>query len=119
MKIERKRSNQRMSQIVVHGSVVYLAGQVALDEPGVSVREQTMDTLARVDMLLKEAGTDKSRLLAATVWLTDISTFDEMNAVWDAWVSPGNPPARACIEAALAGPKGNYAVEIMVTAALP
>ena len=119
MKIERQRVNQRMSQIVVHGSTVYLAGQVALDKPGASVREQTIDTLARIDMLLKEAGTDKSRLLSAVVWLADISTFDEMNSVWDAWVAPGNPPARACIQAALAGPKGNYAVEVMVTAALP
>lgn len=119
MKIERHRSNQRMSQIVVHGGVVYLAGQVALDKPGASVREQTSDTLARIDTLLKEAGTDKSRLLTANIWLTDISTFDEMNSVWDAWVSPGNPPARATVEAALAGPKGTYSVEIMVTAALP
>jgi enamine deaminase RidA (YjgF/YER057c/UK114 family) len=116
MSIERQHVNQRMSQIVVHGGVVYLAGQVALDKPGTSVTEQTRETLRRIDMLLAEAGSDKSRLLTATVWLTDIATFDEMNKVWDAWVSPGNPPARACVEAKLAGPKDAFNVEIMVTA---
>lgn len=118
MNIERQRVNQRMSQIVVHGGVVYLAGQVALDWPGTSVVEQTREVVQRIDTLLKEAGTDKSRLLTAVVWLTDISTFDEMNSVWDAWVSPGNTPARACVEATLAGPKGHYSVEVMVTAGL-
>jgi enamine deaminase RidA (YjgF/YER057c/UK114 family) len=119
MSIERKRVSQRMSQIVVHGDTVYLAGMVALDRPGASVAEQTRDTLRQIDIRLAEAGTDKSRLLTAVVWLTDIETFDEMNAVWDAWVSPGNTPARACVEAKLAGPANAYAVEIMVTAALP
>lgn len=84
MNIERKHVNQRMSQIVVHGSVVYLAGQVALERPGAGVADQTRDILQRIDTLLKEAGTDKSRLLTAVVWLTDIATFDEMNSVWDA-----------------------------------
>jgi enamine deaminase RidA (YjgF/YER057c/UK114 family) len=119
MQIERKRVNQRMSQSVKHGQTVYLAGQVALDSPGASVTEQTKETLGRIDTLLAEAGTDKTRLLSAVVWLTDIGKFDEMNKVWDAWVSPGNPPARACIEARLAGPQGHYAVEVMVVAALP
>ena len=118
MSIERQRVNQRMSQIVVHSGIVYLAGQVALDKPGASVTEQTVETLRRIDMLLKEAGSDKTRLLTALVWLTDIATFDEMNKVWDAWVAPGNPPARACVEAKLAGPKGAFNVEIMVTASL-
>jgi enamine deaminase RidA (YjgF/YER057c/UK114 family) len=80
------------------------------------VTEQTKDILAEIDRLLAEAGTDKSKLLSADIWLTDIATFDEMNAVWDAWVAPGNPPCRACVEAKLASPK--FTVEIMVTAAL-
>ena len=115
MGIERKHVNQRMSQIVTNGGLVYLAGQVALDAPGASVAEQTRATLARIDALLAEAGTDKSKILSANVWLADISTFDEMNSVWDAWVAVGNPPVRACVEAKLADP--SFTVEIMVTAA--
>jgi enamine deaminase RidA (YjgF/YER057c/UK114 family) len=80
------------------------------------VPEQPTDLLAALDRLQAEAGTDKSKLLSADIWLTDIATFDEMNAVWDAWVAPGNPPCRACVEAKLASPK--FTVEIMVTAAL-
>ncbi|WP_309085792.1 RidA family protein [Chelativorans sp.] len=114
MTIERSHTNQRMSQIVKHGGLVYLAGQVASGAPGASVAEQTRDILERIDALLKEAGTDKSRILTATVWLTDIGTFDEMNGVWDAWVPEGHAPARACVEARLAAPQ--YTVEIMVTA---
>jgi len=117
MSTERKHVGQRMSQIVAHGGIVYLAGQVAQNAGGRPVAEQTRDILNTIDQLLKEAGTDKSRLLAAQIWLADISTFDEMNEVWDAWVSPGNAPARACVEAKLAKP--HFTVEIMVTAALP
>jgi len=80
------------------------------------VSEQTEDILARIDELLAEAGTDKSKALAATIWLTDIATFDEMNEVWNGWIDPANPPVRACVEAKLASPKFN--VEIMVTAAV-
>ncbi len=115
MTIERKHGNQRMSQIVRYGGLVYLAGQVASGAPGASVADQTRDILSRIDALLKEADTDKSKALTATIWLTDIGTFDEMNGVWDAWVSPDNAPARACVEAKLAAP--HYTVEIMVTAA--
>jgi enamine deaminase RidA (YjgF/YER057c/UK114 family) len=115
MTIERMHKNARMSQIVVHGDVVYLAGQVALEAPGQSATAQTQDILKRIDTLLAETGTDKSRLLSATVWLTDIRYYAEMNAVWDAWIDPANPPARACVESKLAMPK--YDVEIMVTAA--
>lgn len=115
MAIERMQKGERMSQIVVHGDVVYLAGQVALETPDQSVTAQTQDILARIDTLLAEAGTDKSRLLSATIWLTDIRYYDEMNTVWDAWIDPANPPARACVESKLATPK--YDVEIMVTAA--
>jgi enamine deaminase RidA (YjgF/YER057c/UK114 family) len=117
--IERKHVNQRMSQVVVHGGLVYLAGQVAIEKPSASVAEQTQDIVSRIDKLLAEAGTDKSRILTAQVWLTDMRGFDEMNRVWDAWVAQGNPPARACTEAKLAGAPGQYTVEIMVTAALP
>ena len=113
--IERQETSQRMSQIVVHNETVYLAGQVALDTPGGSVADQTVDVLRRIDSLLAQAGTDKSKLLSATIWLSDIGDFDEMNSVWDAWVSPGNQPARACVEAALAAPKFN--VEIGIIAA--
>jgi enamine deaminase RidA (YjgF/YER057c/UK114 family) len=115
MSIKRLQVGQRMSQGVVRGDTVYLAGQVAQNAAGQSVTEQTKDILATIDGLLKEAGTDKSQLLAAQIWLADIATFDEMNKVWDAWVSPGNTPARACVEAKLAAPK--FTVEIMVIAA--
>jgi len=115
MSVERKEIGPRMSQIVVHGDTVYLAGQVALDAPAAPVAEQTRDTLARIDRLLAEAGTDKSKLLSATVWLSDMRYFGQMNEVWDAWVTPGQTTARACVEAALATPE--YDVEIMVVAA--
>ena len=115
MSVARKQVGPRMSQIVVHGDTVYLAGQVARDTPGTPVADQTRDTLARIDRLLAEAGTDKSKLLSATVWLSDMRYFDQMNEVWDAWVTPGQTPARACVEAALATPE--FDVEIMVVAA--
>jgi len=105
-----------MSQIVVHGNTVYLAGQVAQEAPGASVGEQTKDILQRIDQYLGEAGSDKSKILAATIWLTSMDTFAEMNEVWDAWVDPANPPARACVESRLAAPQ--FTVEIMVTAAV-
>lgn len=113
--IKRIEAGARMSQAVVHGDTVYLAGQVALRAPGAPVAEQTKDILAKTDELLAAAGTDKSKLLSATIWLTDIGTFNEMNAVWDAWVSPGNTPGRACVEAKLAAPQ--FTVEIAVIAA--
>ena len=113
--IKRIEIGPRMSQAVVHGDTVYLAGQVALRAPGASVADQTRDILAKTDELLAAAGTDKSKLLSATIWLTDISTFNEMNEIWDAWVSPGNTPGRACVEAKLAAPQ--FTVEIAVIAA--
>jgi enamine deaminase RidA (YjgF/YER057c/UK114 family) len=115
MSIKRIKPGPRMSQAVVHGNTVYLAGQVA-DTPASSVGEQTNEVLAKIDRLLKEAGTDKSRLLSANIWLADIGRFDEMNQVWDAWVAPGNTPARATVQSALARP--THLVEIMVVAAL-
>ena len=113
--IQRIKPGPRMSGAVVHGSTVYLAGQVAQNAAGQSVTEQTKDILSIIDGLLAEAGTDKSKLLMANIWLTDIGTFQEMNAVWDGWVSPGNAPARATVEAKLAAPQ--YTVEIAVIAA--
>lgn len=115
MSITRKHTNARMSQSVAHGGLVYLAGQVAQNAPGAPVADQTRDILARVDALLAEAGTDKSKILSANIWVTDMGTFGEMNAVWDAWVPKGHAPARACVEARLASP--DYTVEIMVVAA--
>ena len=115
MSIERHDVGERMSQAVVHNGTVYLAGQVAFDKAGASVREQTENILERIDRYLGEAGTDKSKLLSAQIWLSDISTFDEMTAVWDTWVAPGNTPCRACVESKLAAPQ--FTVEIMVVAA--
>jgi enamine deaminase RidA (YjgF/YER057c/UK114 family) len=116
MTIKRIDAGPRMSQAVVHGNTVYVAGQVALEAPGKSVTEQTQNILARIDRYLAEAGTDKTKLLQATIWLIDISKFDEMNKVWDAWVAPGCAPARATVEAKLAAPQ--FHVEIAVVAAL-
>ena len=114
MTIERIKVGPRMSQVVIHGDTVYLAGQVA-DDPNADVAGQTRQILAKIDRLLAEAGTDKSKVLSANVWLSDISTFDQMNAVWDEWVTPGHPPARATVESRLARPE--FKVEIMVVAA--
>lgn len=115
MTIVRKEVGPRMSQIVVHGDTVYLAGIVAQANKGKSVTEQTREILSTIDNYLAQAGTDKAKLLRTNIWLTDIATFAEMNAVWDAWVAPGQTPARACVEAKLAAPGLN--VEIMVVAA--
>ena len=115
MTIQRIRPGKRMSGAVVHANTVYLAGQVANATAGGSVADQTQEILSIIDGLLAEAGTDKSRLLMANIWLTDIATFQEMNGVWDAWVSPGNTPARATVEAKLAAPQ--FKVEIEVIAA--
>ncbi len=115
MTIQRIKPGPRMSGAVVHGDTVYLAGQVANASAGKSVTEQTTEILSIIDGLLAEAGTDKSKILMANIWLTDMSTFQEMNAVWDSWVSPGNTPARATVEAKLAAPP--FKVEIAVIAA--
>jgi enamine deaminase RidA (YjgF/YER057c/UK114 family) len=112
--ITRHHTNQRMSQTVIHGDTVYLAGQVAAD-PSADVAGQTRQILQQIDGLLAEAGSDKTKALMATIWLSDISTFDQMNAEWDAWVPAGHAPARACVESKLAFPQ--YTVEIRVVAA--
>ena len=115
MTITRFKTGPRMSQGVVHGDTVYTAGQVAEDLDA-DVKGQTEQVLAKIDGLLADAETDKSKLLSATIWLADMATFNEMNPLWDAWVSPGNTPARACVEARLAQP--GYKVEIAVIAAV-
>lgn len=105
----------RMSRCVVSGSNVYLAGLVAEDTSG-DIRSQTQQILDQIDGYLATAGTDKSKLLRANLWITDMANFAAMNEVWNAWVDPDNPPARACVKAELASPA--YLVEIMVEAAL-
>jgi enamine deaminase RidA (YjgF/YER057c/UK114 family) len=112
--IKRLDSGPRMSQAVIHGGVVYLAGQVG--NPGDGVTDQTKTILERVEALLERSGSDKSRILQATIWLASMDDFAEMNAVWDAWVDPANPPARACGESRLATP--DYTVEIIIVAAV-
>lgn len=113
MSIRRIDVGPRMSQIVIHGNTVYLAGQTG---EGDSVAAQTKDVLASIDSLLAKAGTDKTKIVQAIIWLSDMSTFAEMNKEWDAWVPQGHTPARATGEAKLAAPK--YLVEIIVTAAI-
>jgi enamine deaminase RidA (YjgF/YER057c/UK114 family) len=115
MSIQRFETGPRMSQVVVHGNTVYLAGVVANKTAGESVTKQTREILSIIDGHLAKAGTDKSKLLSTNIYITDMKNFAEMNAAWDAWVSPGNTPARATVEAKLAGPQ--YHVEIMVVAA--
>jgi len=115
MAIERHDVGPRMSKAVVHGNTVYLAGIVADNPKGKSVKDQTQDILRQIEGFLTKAGTDKSKLLSANIWITDMAEFAEMNAVWDAWVAPGNTPARATVQARLASP--DYKVEIMVVAA--
>jgi len=114
MSIARHNAGPRMSQAVVHGDTVYLAGQVASD-PSAGVKGQTEQILKKIDTLLTTVGSSRSKLLSATVWLANMGTYDEMNAAWDAWVDPVNTPARATVEARLASPK--YLVEIAATAA--
>ena len=116
MTIKRIGAGPRMSHAVIHGDKVYLAGYVAEAAKGQSVKEQTADILAQIDETLAEAGTDKTKILKANIWLTNIDTWAEMNEAWDAWVVPGQTPARATVEARLAAP--GLDVEIMVEAAI-
>jgi len=116
MSIRRIGAGARMSKAVVHGNTVYLAGQVADKSKGASVAEQTKEIVGIIDDILKEAGCDKTKILFATIYLSDISTFAQMNSVWDTWVVAGHTPARATVEAKLAAPE--YTVEIAVIAAI-
>ena len=111
--IRRIDTGERMSQAAIHGGVVYLAGQCGTAHA--PVETQTREALDRVDRYLEAAGSDRSRLLAVTIWLSSIEGYDAMNAVWDAWIPPGAAPARACSEARLGGE--GYRVEIICTAA--
>ncbi|WP_103333403.1 RidA family protein [Pseudotabrizicola formosa] len=112
--ITRIGTGARMSEAVCYNGIIWLAGQVGA--PGASVAEQTRACLAEVDRILAEAGTDKTRILSAQIWMADMADFAQMNAVWDAWVPQGHTPARATGEAKLATPE--YLVEVIVTAAL-
>ena len=115
MTIKRLNPGPRLSQAVVHGETVYVAGQVSA-EPAASANGQTEQILKKIDALLAAAGSHKSKLLSATVYVASMAYYDEMNAAWETWVDPANPPARATVEARLASPK--YLVEIVVVAAL-
>lgn len=115
MSIKRIETGPRMSKAVIYGGTAYLAGIVA-DDTTQDTNGQTKQILAEIDRLLAAAGTDKSKLITANIWLADMADFAAMNAAWDAWVSPGNTPARATVQAALATPA--YKVEIMVKAAV-
>ncbi len=116
MEITRLDPGPRMSEATVCNGIAWLAGQIAEDHPGAPVGEQMREITARIDAVLARLGSDKSRLLSATIYLADIRDFAEMNAVWDAWVAPGKTPARATVEARFAAPA--YAVEVQVVAAL-
>ncbi|KKJ77025.1 endoribonuclease [Kiloniella litopenaei] len=112
--ITRIDPGNRMSQAVIHNNTVWLAGQVGV--PGESVADQTTTILKNIESLLERAGSDKTKILQATIWLASMDDFQEMNEVWDAWVDRGNPPTRACGESKLATP--DYTVEIIVVAAV-
>lgn len=113
MTLKRIEPGKRMSQAVMHGNTIYLAGQVGTE--GASVMVQSQTALAEVDRLLALAGSDKSHILQIIVWLANMDDFAEMNAVYDAWIDPENPPVRAAGEARLA--TDGYRVEFIVTAA--
>ncbi|MCB9973854.1 MAG: RidA family protein [Rhodospirillales bacterium] len=115
MTIQRFHTNERMSQIVVHGDTVYLAGQVAWKNRGKSIAEQTQEILSAIDGYLAEVGSDKHHLLSANIWLTDVaSQFADFNAAWEAWLPQGQAPVRACVESPLVAP--DFHVEVAVIA---
>jgi enamine deaminase RidA (YjgF/YER057c/UK114 family) len=116
MALKRINPGKRMSAAVIHNGMAYLAGFVSENAKGKSVKEQTLDILADIDAVLKKAGTSKTNIVKANIWLTDISTFSQMNEAWDSWVVEGSTPARATVESKLAAP--GYDVEIMVEAAI-
>jgi enamine deaminase RidA (YjgF/YER057c/UK114 family) len=116
MTIKRIHSGKRMSRVVIHNGIAYLAGLLALQRRGGTVEEQTRDILAMIDRLLADAGSDKSHLLTATIWLADIRTSEEMNLVWDEWLPADCAPARATIEGKPTS--AEHKVKIAVTAAI-
>jgi enamine deaminase RidA (YjgF/YER057c/UK114 family) len=111
--INRYLLNKRMSQIVIHKDQVLISGQLA-PRLELGAQAQTEDILARIDELLQQAGTDKSRVLSANIWVSSMEHFDEMNCAWEDWVDPENPPVRACVQAELITPK--HLIEIQVSA---
>ena len=113
--IQRFDVGDRLSEMAVHQGVAYLAGQVP-EDGSADMTGQTQQVLAAVDALLARAGTDKSRILRAEIYLADLADFAAMNGVWDAWVAPGHAPPRATVQAALARPQ--WKIEIVVTAAV-
>ncbi len=115
MTIQRFDVGQRMSEMAVHNGVVYLAGQVASDA-SLDITGQTADVLAQIDAMLARAGSDKTKILRAQIYIADVAEFAGMNAAWDAWVPAGHTPPRATVEAKLAKPE--WKVEIVVTAAV-
>ena len=116
MTIQRHHVGKRLADMVVHGGTIYLAGQVA-DDLNADITTQARQVLARIDRLLAEAGSGKDRMLSATIYLPDMADFAAMNAVWEAWIVPGQPPARATVQAKLAA--SGYKIEIQVIAAQP
>lgn len=117
MPLTRIDAGARMSKVVINGNNVHLSGLVAEDAEGKSVAEQTQDILAQIDAYLAKAGSDKSKIVKAMIWLTDMATWAEMNTAWDAWVDPANAPVRAAVESPkLAAPQ--FTVEIMVDAVI-
>jgi enamine deaminase RidA (YjgF/YER057c/UK114 family) len=117
MSLKRIGAGNRMTDAIVHGGKVYLSGYVAEKTVGGSVAEQTADILAQIDETLAEAGTDKTKIIRATIWLTDMDTWAEMNTVWDKWVVPGETPCRAAVHSPKLAAAG-LDVEIMVEAAI-
>jgi enamine deaminase RidA (YjgF/YER057c/UK114 family) len=114
MSIERLHPGRRMSQIVCHGNTIYLCGQIADRRPA-SVTDQANQIFAKIDDYLRDAGSEKSKLLFVQVWLSDIRYYDEFNAAWDRWIDSANTPGRACCQATLASP--DMWVELTATAA--
>ena len=115
MTIQRINPGKRLSEAVVHGNTVYLAGEVP-DSGDKDIGGQTEEVLAKIEKLLKQAGSDKTKLLSAQIFLPDMKDFAGMNVAWEKWVVAGQTPARATIEAKLANPA--YKVEIMCIAAV-
>lgn len=113
--IKRFEVGPRLSEMAIHNGTVYLAGQIA-EDASADMRGQTQQVLASIDALLAQAGTDKSRILHAQIFLSDLANFTAMNEVWETWVVPGHTPTRATVQAALANPK--WRIEVVVTAAV-
>ena len=113
--VQRIDVGARMSEVAIHNGTVYLAGQIA-EVPGQDIEGQTRQVLAAIDALLAKAGSDKSRILMAQIFVTDLADFAGMNRVWDTWVVPGHTPPRATVQAQLANP--DWKIEVVVTAAL-